>query len=149
MDQVITQILNILVEPPGNIIYSTIILFSIMMALQSAVVQQGKNSTPASKRLVLGLVLVLMCQMIVFIASALGWQKIIDYQWIMPVLDRSMTWIAVALLFWLWIFPTKNSVGDTLSSGLCAFGLIYFNKRPVLLGAACRHIAFQPDGPGL
>lgn len=125
MDQVITQILNILVEPPGNLIYSTIIIFSIMMALQSAVVQLGKISPPTGRRLVSGLASVLLCQLIVFIASALGWQKLIDYQWIMPVLDRSMSWITIAILFWLWVFPQKNSVGDTLSSGLCVFGLIY------------------------
>ena len=67
----INQILNLLVTYPGNIIYHLVLAFSIMSALQIALINVNFKTSDGN-RLILGFSVLLMGQVILFISSGLA-----------------------------------------------------------------------------
>jgi len=80
------EFFNLLVKPPGNLVYHLVLAFSIISALQGAI----NSNAPARKknRTLIGLVMLLLGQFTIFIASGLAWQGIIPARPFIPVLDR-------------------------------------------------------------
>ncbi len=140
MDPFIKQILAILIESPGNVIYSLVMVISVMMALQAAILQAHDQANSTRRRLIGGLAGIFGAQLLVFLASALGWQHILDPQWILPVLDRSVIFLSLVIIYWLWAFPQPNKRADRMciGAGLLAVaygvgGLIYWNQLAGIL----------------
>jgi hypothetical protein len=65
--QIIQQIFSILTAPPGNLIYHLGLAFSVAGALQAAFGQWRSNPTSAMRRMVFGLTVLLVAQVILFI----------------------------------------------------------------------------------
>lgn len=115
MNTIFDQILQLLVEPPGNLVYYLVVVFAILSALQGVLINRNGDQPPTGRRLTLGFSLLLVGQVILFISSALGWQRLIDSQIINPILDRGVILFSMVIIAWMWLAPQKHRAFDTLA----------------------------------
>jgi len=112
MNAFITQILNQLTTPPGNLIYYIVLAFSIASALQSSFNHWRSSEFPQARRAMLGLGLLLLAQIFLFIFSGLGWQGIVDPNASLPPVDRAFVVFGIIWITWLWAFPEPSRAAD-------------------------------------
>ena len=72
------QIFTLLTTSPGNLIYHLALMFSITGTLYMAIAQWRSTGYPQVRRMLNGLLLLLAGQIVLFIASALVWQRLVD-----------------------------------------------------------------------
>ena len=112
METTLNQILNLLIEPQGNLIYHTVLAFSVVMALQAALLNKVRMQKPVLRRTVLGLAVVLLFQLAMFLTSGLAWQGLFNAHLLIPPLDRAVLFITVAWIIWMWANPDGNRPAD-------------------------------------
>lgn len=127
MSQFLGQILSLLTTPPGNLIYHTVLVFSLAGALQGAIHLLRSSQFPQARRTVVGLGILLGLQMILFVISGLAWQGLIDSRAILPPLDRAVTLMTLVWLTWLWAFPEPARVVDAVAILLNLLTLTLFS----------------------
>jgi signal transduction histidine kinase len=108
----LNQILSVLTEPAGSLIYHLILVFSIAGALQSAFVHWRSSEFPQARRTIFGLVMLLIAQIVLFLVSAIGIQGLINLPTFLPPLDRAVTLFSLVWLIWLWAFPEPSRPAD-------------------------------------
>jgi signal transduction histidine kinase len=117
MSTILQQIINILVIPPGNLIYHLVLAFSVAGALQIALhngrreAGSGAEQSPV-RRMALGLFLLLLLRLALFVAAGAGWQGLANERQLLPPLDRLSTLLGMVIMLWLWIFPRPTRLGD-------------------------------------
>ena len=116
-----TQAFSLLADPPGNLIYHLVLVFSISGALQAAFLHWRISAFPQARRTVLGLTILMVPQVLLFIISGLGWQGIVNLTVFLPPLDRAMTLIGLVWLIWLWAFPEPGRAVDAATTLLTLF----------------------------
>ena len=116
-----TQAFSLLADPPGNLIYHLVLVFSIAGALQAAFIHWRISAFPQARRTVLGLTILMVPQVLLFAISGLGWQGIVNLTVFLPPLDRAMTLISLIWLIWLWVFPEPNRGIDAATILLTLF----------------------------
>jgi signal transduction histidine kinase len=116
-----TQAFSLLADPPGNLLYHLVLVFSISGALQAAFIHWRISAFPQARRTVIGLTVLMLPQVILFVISGLGWQGIINLTVFLPPLDRAMTLIGLVWLIWLWTFPEPNRAIDAAAILLTLF----------------------------
>jgi signal transduction histidine kinase len=128
-------ILTQLTVPPGDLIYYIVLVFAVASALQSAFNHWRVSEFPQAKRAFIGLGVLLAAQVVMFVFSGLGWQRLINPTVILPPLDRAYILFGVVWIVWLYAFPEPNKAADAaaalLSAGiLVAFGLSLLIWQP-------------------
>jgi signal transduction histidine kinase len=126
MDATLNQIFNVLTEPAGSLIYHLILAFSIVSALQAAYVHWRSSGFPQARRMIVGLVFLLVAQLTLFVLGGFGRQGLINLPVILPPLDRAITLFSLLWMLWLWNFPEPSRAADAatgLLSLLLAAGL--------------------------
>jgi signal transduction histidine kinase len=125
------QIFSLLANAPGNLIYHLVLVFSVTGALQSAVSQLRATGYPQVRRMVIGLGLLLLGQVVLFIASGLAWQGVFSAETVLPSLDRAVVLFSSIWIVWMWAFPEPARRMDTVAVLLSllvlvgvAFGLV-------------------------
>jgi signal transduction histidine kinase len=116
-----TQAFSLLADPPGNLIYHLVLVFSISGALQAAFIHWRISAFPQARRTVLGLTILMVPQVLLFVISGLGWQGILNLTVFLPPLDRAMTLIGLVWLIWLWAFPEPSRGADAGTTLLTLF----------------------------
>ncbi|HZW05007.1 MAG TPA: hypothetical protein VFF68_13830, partial [Anaerolineaceae bacterium] len=114
------QIFNLLTTAPGNLVYHLVLAFSIVAALQAVILQRRPDSRPGDRRLILSLLVVLVCQVALFLSSGLAWQGLADPQVFLPPLDRAVTILSLIWIAWIWVFPSASRPAD---AGVAIFSL--------------------------
>lgn len=112
MESFFEQVFNLLTTPPGNLTYHLVLSFSIFGALQASISHWRSSNFPQGRRLVIGLSLLLVGQLLLFGSTALAWQGIISAEKIMPPLDRSIALLSVIIIIWMWSFPEAVRLAD-------------------------------------
>jgi signal transduction histidine kinase len=112
MNPFLTQIITLLTTQPGNLVYHLVVAFYIAGALQGAISQWRDNPFPQTRRLIIGLSVLLTAQLVLFAISGLAWQGLIPTRYTLPVLDRAVSLLGLVWVIWLWAFPEKSSQGD-------------------------------------
>lgn len=139
MSNLISQIFQLLITSPGNLVYHLVLAFALMTGFQSVIIQRGFDSKPVASRYFMGFCILLIGQVILFIGSALVWQRIVDPQQFLPVLDRMVTAISILWLAWMWAYPLPNHAADTtnviLNLVLILFGGISISLWVPQMGA--------------
>ncbi len=115
MTKFFQQVFNILTSPPGNLIYHLILVFSIAIALQIALSSQRRSEPKQTKRVLLGLGILLAGQMLLFLSSGLAWQNIADPQFYLPPVDRAVTAFSLIWLIWILVFPKTHRAADAVN----------------------------------
>ncbi len=116
-----TQAFSLLADPPGNLLYHLVLVFSISGALQASFIHWRISAFPQARRTVIGLTILMLPQVLLFVISGLGWQGIINLTVFLPPLDRAMTLIGLLWLIWLWSFPEPNRAVDAVTILLTLF----------------------------
>jgi len=96
-------------------------VFSISGALQAAFIHWRISAFPQARRTVIGLMVLMIPQVILFVISGLGWQGIINLTVFLPPLDRAMTLIGLLWIIWLWAFPEPGRATDAVTVLLTLF----------------------------
>lgn len=124
METTITQLLDLLIAPPGNLVFHIVLAFSVVMALQAALFNAARAPKAQNKRIIPGLIVVLFVQLAMFLASGLAWQGLINSHILLPPLDRAVLFLSLAWIIWMWTYPNPNRSADIGVLILTALGLI-------------------------
>lgn len=114
--ELINQLITFLANPPGNFIYNLAVPAILVGALQGALSQWRATGYPQSKRMVLGLGLVLAGQVIVLLVGILMYQKLLPGLGILPVIDRAVMLFSIVWILWVWAFPEPSRPGDAATA---------------------------------
>jgi signal transduction histidine kinase len=109
------QILTLLASEAGSLTYHLVLAFSIAGAIQIAINQRTRSVNPLTRRILLGLSLLLLFQILLFAASGMVWQGILEGQTWLPFIDRALTLLSLVIIVWLWAFPQPDSMIDAAS----------------------------------
>lgn len=123
MQNLIQQIFTILITPPGNLVYHLILAFSVVAALQAAQTGRRNSGFPYPSRILFGLILLLLAQLVLFLSSGLAWQQLANPQRFLPPLDRTVAVFSLLWMVWLWCFPRPSRFADALT-GLFSLAVI-------------------------
>lgn len=126
METLIQRILNILIAPPGNLIYHLVLAFSILSSLQAAIISRRVNKSILGKRLMMGLVMLLTGQLLLFLSSGLAWQGLLNPHIFLPPLDRAIFTFSLLWVVWLWCFPQPARLADLVTGFLNLAILVLF-----------------------
>lgn len=112
MENFLQQLFSLFVAPPGSLVYYLVLAFSIIAALQVGLIGRQGTYSHTTRRLLTGLILLLVGQIVLFIASGLAWQGFINPHTVLPPLDRAVTIFCLLWIAWLWVFPLPNRLAD-------------------------------------
>jgi len=112
MDSLITQTFTLLTNPPGNLIYHLVLVFSVASALQSAFNHWRSSEFPQARRAFTGLTILLVAQLTLFAFSGLGWQGLLNPTVGLPPMDRGFIIFGIIWITWLWAFPEPSRAAD-------------------------------------
>lgn len=119
-------ILTQLTVPPGDLIYYIVLVFAVASALQSAFNHWRLSEFPQTKRAFMGLGVLLFAQVVMFVFSGLGWQRLVDPTVILPPLDRAYILFGIIWITWLYGFPEPSKAADAIASLLSLLVIIAF-----------------------
>jgi signal transduction histidine kinase len=132
MVEIYQDILKLLTESPGNLAYHLVLAFSIAGALQAALHLWRDNQFPQGRRMVLGLSLLLITQLILFAAAGLSGEGLFTPHSLLPVIDRGITNLGLILIIWLWVFPEPQRMADA-ATGLLTLLTITISSLSLIL----------------
>ncbi len=121
MNAFISEILNQLTVPPGDLIYYIVLVFVVASALQSAFNLWRISEFPQARRAFIGLSVLMGAQIFMFIFSGLGWQELLDPKTILPPMDRAFLSFSIVWVTWLYAFPEPNRRADAVAILLSMF----------------------------
>jgi signal transduction histidine kinase len=128
MNNLLNQILQILITSPGNLVYHLVLAFALLAGLQAILLQRQPHSTMITRRYLTGFLVLLTGQIILFVSSAMVWQRVSEPQQFLPIIDRVVTAISFGWIAWMWAFPKSHRAADTaillLTLGLISVGVV-------------------------
>lgn len=136
MDSYFQDIIALLLNPPGNLVYHLVLAFSLAGALAIALHNWRETGSSQNKRMVFGLGLVLLLRLVLFVAAGLAWQGVINGSLLLPPIDRAINLMSLVLVVWMWVFPQPSRMGDTatlllslLVLALFVFSLVWWSSQ--------------------
>ncbi|MGD0003378.1 MAG: ATP-binding protein [Anaerolineaceae bacterium] len=126
MGNFLQSIFVLLTRTPGNLIYYLVLAFTITAALQSVLVSRRTTTFPFSGRMIFGLSLILVSQIILFYSGGLVWQRLAGPPDFLPVLERATATFALICIIWMWAFPLPSRALDIIVGMLTIFLVIFF-----------------------
>jgi hypothetical protein len=108
------QFSGLLVAPPGNLLYHLVLAFSITTAIQTAIIGRSSGHTKITTRMLTGLGMLLLGQILLFLSSGLAWQGIFDPNKVLSVLDRAIGTYSILWIIWLWGFRNPLRLADAI-----------------------------------
>jgi signal transduction histidine kinase len=112
MNIFLTEIISLLTQSPGNMVYHLVLTFSVAGALQVALSYWRNSQFPQGRRLVIGLSLLLVIRVAMFALAGFGWQGLINDHLLLPPVDRAATLISLLVILWMWSFPEPLRMAD-------------------------------------
>lgn len=112
MGSILQQVFSLLTTDTGNLTYHLVLAFSIAGALQAAFTYSRTGDSSQGRRMIFGLSMLLLIQLVLFASSGLVWQGLIDTGSVLPPLDRGAILLSLILIIWLWAFPNPQRAAD-------------------------------------
>jgi signal transduction histidine kinase len=139
MTSVFQQVTDLLSQPYGSMVYHLLVSFILISVLYPALGFSLSNQTIKSKRVLLGLGLLIGSRILLFVTSALSTQNISALGMVLPVMDRIVMTLDLAIIIWLWAYPEPNRLGDFGTIMICLLiviggiaSAIYWNAEGVV-----------------
>jgi|GEM_PF-153818 len=126
------DIFVLLTTPPGNLIYHIVLVVSIAVTLQRAILILRSTQFPQARRTVIGLGILLGLQVIILIAGAPTALGALDPKLVLPPLDRAVTVLSLVWIIWLWGFPEPVRLADYATILLNLLVLVLYGLTQVL-----------------
>lgn len=126
MGSFIEQILSILTSPPGNLVYFLVVAFTITAAFQLSINQWRRSGFPQGQRMVIGLGILLLVQIIQFTLAILVWQNLVPLSSVLPPLERAIGLLILVVAAWLWLFPEPDLIADVATLFISLLVLVFF-----------------------
>jgi signal transduction histidine kinase len=123
MPDVFQPFLDLLTNPPGNLIYHLVVAFSLVAVLPVSLYLRGSNQPALSRRLLIGFLPLIVLRLALFVSGGLAWQGLIAEQALLPALERSAGLVSLIILLWLWAFPQPHRRADFAALLFSFFGL--------------------------
>ncbi|MEN8242805.1 MAG: ATP-binding protein [Chloroflexota bacterium] len=121
MPNIFEQISLILTDPYGSLAYHLVISFIMVGVLYPALVFSS-HEKPARTRMLLGIVGLLISQIVIFVFSALVLVGFSELKEALPVLDRAVIAIDLAIIIWLFSYTDNKN----RRAGFILIGTIFF-----------------------
>jgi hypothetical protein len=102
------QIITLLTVPPGNLVYHLVLAFSIAGTLPGALTLWHRTGMEEGRRMVIGLALLLLSQVILIFNAGLA-QFFLNFDAWLPILDRAAYAFSLIIFAWLWVYPKGSS----------------------------------------
>jgi signal transduction histidine kinase len=109
MGSLVDQVLALLSSDAGSLMYHLVLAFSVAGTLQISLNQSQRYRSLQIRRVLLGVSTLLILQLVLFVASGLVWQAVVDGRIWLPLLERSVSLLSLVLIVWLWSFPNPDS----------------------------------------
>ncbi len=106
------QIADLLSQPYGSMAYNLLISFILISVLYPTLGFSLSNQTQKSKRILIGLAMLIGSRLTLFILSTISTQGIETITAALPVFDRMVIVFNLAVIIWLWVFQEPNRFGD-------------------------------------
>ncbi|MGZ6346219.1 MAG: ATP-binding protein [Anaerolineales bacterium] len=132
MSLLFNEFFTLLTTPPGNLIYHIVLVVSIAVTLQRAILILRSTQFPQARRTVIGLCILLGLQVIVLIAGAPTGLGALDPKLVLPPLDRAVTVLSLIWIIWLWGFPEPVRLADYATYLLNFLVLVLYAVTQVL-----------------
>jgi len=127
------QILDLVGQPPGSLVYHFIILFAVEAALAISFGQWMRERDQGTGRLTIAIVVILLARTLILIASLLAWRGFLPRNVLLPPVERVVDTITVLGLAWAFItmddpaLLQRNFLPDMLAAfalGIAGIGFI-------------------------
>jgi signal transduction histidine kinase len=97
------QILDLVGQPPGSLVYHFIILFAIEAAFAIGIGQWMRERDSSTLRLAIAIFGILLARVGVLIASLAAWQGYLPYNVLLPPVERAVDTLTVVGLAWAFV----------------------------------------------
>jgi signal transduction histidine kinase len=105
---------NLLTTPPGNYLYYIILAIFTIAALQSVYLTRRAHLDEARVKVMIGLFIVLLIQILSLSSSFLGWAGVGDPRQFLPPIDRAAILLMITVIFWVWAYPDHARLVDVV-----------------------------------
>ena len=118
------QILDLINQPPGSLVYHFIVLFAVEAALAISFGQWMRDREKSSARLTIAAVAVFSARTLVLIASLLAWQGYLPRNVLLPPIERAVDTATMLALVWMVVtmddpdILSRNFLPDVLAAVL-------------------------------
>lgn len=136
MNVILQEIIRILTTPPGNLTYHLVLAFSIVGAFQSALSHWRTTQFPQGRRMVNGLVILLVLRLTLFLLAGIAWQGLLAERLYLPPIERGLALISTLIIIWLWAFPEPSRPADAattilglLSAAVVVLGMVWWGEQ--------------------
>lgn len=123
MGPLYNQVITLLTNPPGNLVYHLVLLFSIAGALPGALNLWPRGGVLEGRRMLAGLGLLLLGQLALIVFAAISSYYPAYSAWL-PALDRAVSTVGLVVLIWLWAFPGSSRSADVASALLGVLAVV-------------------------
>nr|MBN1229520.1 hypothetical protein [Anaerolineae bacterium] len=126
------QILDLVGQPPGSLVYHFIILFAIEAAFAIAIGQWLRERDTSTFRLAIAIFIVFGGRVIVLIASLAAWQGYLPRNVLLPPVERAVDTITIMAIGWAFVtmddpeFLGRNFAADVIGGTALGFAAISF-----------------------
>jgi len=149
MNGLFYQIGLFLQQSPGNVFFHLVILFSLFATFQAIWINQRNSRFLHIKRMRTGLVVLLIGQSLILLASLISQLAGISPQTLLPTLDRAVILISLIWILWLWIAPKPSHFIDRAIVGLSLFFLILWIISLIIWFPQSKNNEFNTTGMAL
>ena len=104
------QILDLVGQPPGSLVYHFIILFAVEAALAISFGQWMRERDNKTARLTIAIVGIFAARTLVLIASLLAWQGYLPRNVLLPPIERTVDTLTVLGLAWAFVTMDDPSI---------------------------------------
>ncbi|HEC21597.1 MAG TPA: hypothetical protein ENI95_01630 [Chloroflexi bacterium] len=123
------QILDLLGQPPGSLVYHFIILFAVEAALAISLGQWMRERDSSTGRLTVAIVTIFGARTLVLVASLLAWRGLLPRNVLLPPVERAVDTLTILGLAWAFatmddpVILRRNFVADVAAAALS--GIIF------------------------
>ncbi len=118
------QILDLINQPPGSLIYHLIVLFAVEAALAISFGQWMRDRERSTARLTVAAVAIFAARALVLIASLLAWQGYLPRNVLLPPIERAVDTATILGVGWVFVtmddpeILSRNFLPDVISAVL-------------------------------
>ncbi|HKJ27060.1 MAG TPA: hypothetical protein VJ965_05455, partial [Anaerolineales bacterium] len=120
MASIFEQIFKLLVDPSGSMVYQLVVAFTFISVLQPVLSLLPGDQKAQRRRVLIGVVALIVSRLVLFILALLSILNIDFMAQTLPVAEKVINTLDIAIIVWLFAFQKANKVGDI---GLALFGL--------------------------